>query len=220
MSLSASPFAQERRTHGLKIAVAVWLLLVSAIAIIDSVGLSRLTEQSRRSEQEGQLKALNARVADLAQQVDAFRQQPKPASQADFVAARQALDARLARVEQAQADVAHTSDVQALQARLSVIETRQQQARSAPVASTVHRRIAAKPKTLEPPFRVVGVDMRGGERFLSITAPAATSLANIRLLREGDSNSGWQLQAIEAHAALFRVNGRTQRVVLPGDGQP
>ncbi|WP_175687267.1 hypothetical protein [Burkholderia multivorans] len=216
MTFPPSPFEQDRRARWLKIAAVVWLLLVSAIAIINSVGLSRLTEQAHRSEQESQFKALNARVADLAQQLDANRREPKPASQVDFLAARQALEERLSRIEQAQTDAVHADDLQALQARVAAVEARQQQARSVPTAAQTERRhVPARPKAPEPPFRVVGVDMRGGERFLSIAAPATTSLANVRLLREGESAGGWQLQSIEAHAALFLVNGQTQRVALP-----
>jgi hypothetical protein len=37
----------------------------------------------------------------------------------------------------------------------------------------------------------------------------------LRLLREGDAIGAWQLQVIEAHAAVFRVDGQTQRIALP-----
>ncbi len=67
----------------------------------------------------------------------------------------------------------------------------------------------------ESPFRVLGVELRAGERFLSITSTAAGSLAGARLLREGDAEGGWQLQSIEAQAGVFRVNGQTQRVAVP-----
>lgn len=205
-----------RRMRWFKIAAGIWLLCISLIAIVNSVGLSRLTEQARRDTQATQIKALAGQMAELAQQAEAGKRQPKPVSQADFAAARQALEARLASLEQAQVDTAHASDLQALQGRVSAVETRQQELRAA--APTVLRPrvpVAVKPKALVPPFRVVGQELRGGERFLSIAPPATTSLANVRLLREGDSDSGWQLQSIEAHAALFQVNGRPQRVALP-----
>lgn len=214
MILPQSLPEQDHRTRWLKIVATAWLLLVSAITIINSVGLSRLTEQTHRSQQDAQLKALTTRMSDLARQVDAHQREPKPTSQADFAAARQALEERLTKIEQAQAGDAHADDMQALQARVAAIETRQQQAvQTAAPAGGPHA--TAKPKIPEPPFRVVGVDLRGGERFLSITTSATTKLGNVRLLREGDSEGGWQLQSIESHAALFVVNGRTQRVVLP-----
>ena len=214
MILPQSLPEQDRRTRWLRIVAAAWLLLVCAITIINSVGLSRLTEQTHLSQQDAQLKALTTRMSDLARQVDAHEHQPKPASQADFAAARQALEERLTKIEQAEAGDAHADDVQALQARVAAIETRQQQATQT-VTPTVSRPAAVKPTPPEPPFRVVGVDLRGGERFLSIMPPATAKLGSIQLLREGDSEGGWQLQSVESHAALFVVNGHTLRVVLP-----
>lgn len=205
-----------RRSRWFKIAAGIWLLFISLIAIVNSVGLSRLTEQARSDTQEAQIKVLASQVAELAQQAGAGRHQAKPASQAELAAARQALETRLTSLEQAQADVAHASDLQALQGRVGAVEARQQALRStAPAALRPRVPVVAKPKVPEAPFRIVGLELRGGERFLSIAAPATTSLANVRLLREGDSDSGWQLQSIEGRAALFLVNGQPQRVALP-----
>jgi len=104
--------------------------------------------------------------------------------------------------------------VQALQDRVSDIEARMKRT-AAPAAAP--RRIAepAKPKVPEPPFDIVGVELRGGERFLSVAAPRAPSVLDVWLLREGDAVGAWHLLAIEAHAAVFRVDGQTQRIALP-----
>lgn len=205
-----------RRTRWFKIAAGIWLLLISLIAVVNSVGISRLTEQARRDTQETQIKALAGQVAELAQQAEAGKRQPKPVSQVEVATVRQALETRLTSLEQAQVDTAHASDLQALQDRVGVVETRQQELRSAaPAALRPRVPVVVKSKVPTPPFRVVGLELRGGERFLSIAALATNSLASVRLLREGDSDSGWQLQSIEAHAALFLVNGQPQRVALP-----
>jgi hypothetical protein len=73
----------------------------------------------------------------------------------------------------------------------------------------------AKPKLPEPPFSVVGVELRGGERFLSVASLKASSVLDVWLLRAGDAVGAWHLQAIEARAAVFRVDGQTQRIALP-----
>ena len=101
--------------------------------------------------------------------------------------------------------------LQALQARVGDIEARMKRTAAAP------RRTAelAKPKLPEPPFNVVGVELRGGERFLSVTAPKASSVLDVWLLREGDAVGAWHLLAIEARAAVFRVDGQAQRIALP-----
>lgn len=214
---SVSAPESGRRSRGFRIAAGIWLLLVSLIAIVDSVGLSRLAGQARRDMQQTQIKALTRQVADVAQQVDARKRRPEPASQADLSAVRQAMETRVANLEHAQAGSASVSDVQALQGRVGAIETRQQEL-SATTSHVVHRPrvpLVVKPKVLEPPFRVLGLELRGGERFLSVATPGTTLLANVRLLREGDSESGWQLQSVEAHTASFLVNGQIQRVALP-----
>jgi hypothetical protein len=130
------------RARWLKIAAGVWLVLVSGIAIVDSVGLSRLIEQSRSSAQDAQVQALATRVSDLEHQAEAAKRQPKPVVQGDFDAARQALEERLAHVEQAQAADAHGDDIKALQARVGVLEARLK--KRAPSA-TAPRKTAERP---------------------------------------------------------------------------
>ena len=201
------------RPRWLKIAAGVWLVLVSVIAIVDSVGLSRLIEQSRSSAQDAQVQAVATRVSDLERQAEAAKHQPKPVAQGDFDAARQALEERLAHVEQAQATDAHGDDIKALQARVGVLEARMRKA--APSAAAPHKAAEVKPKVPEPPFDVVGLELRGGERFVSIASRGATALTDLRLLREGESIGAWQLQAIDAHAVVFRVDDQTVRVALP-----
>jgi len=44
---------------------------------------------------------------------------------------------------------------------------------------------------------------------------ADAGLRVLRLLREGESIGAWQLQAIDAHAVVFRVDDQTVRVALP-----
>ena len=202
------------RPRWLKIAAGAWLVLVSAIAIVDSVGLSRLIEQSRSSAQDAQVQALATRISDLEHQAEAAKRQPKPVVQGDFDAARQALEERLAHVEQAQATDAHGDDIKALQARVGVLEARLKKAASS-AAAPRKTAVAAKPKVPEPPFNVVGLELRGGERFVSIASRGATALIDLRLLREGESIGAWQLQAIDAHAAVFRVDNQTVRLALP-----
>ena len=160
------------------------------------------------------MQALATRISDLEHQAEAAKRQPKPVVQGDFDAARQALEERLAHVEQAQATDAHGDDIKALQARVGVLEAR---LKSRALSATTSRKTAetAKPKVPEPPFNVVGLELRGGERFVSIASRGATALIDLRLLREGESIGAWQLQAIDAHAAVFRVDNQTVRLALP-----
>ena len=211
MNIPQLPAEGADRARWLKIAAAAWLLLVSVLAVVNSVGLSRLSEQSQASAQDAHVQALNTRVAELEQQSAASKRQPKPVAQPDFEAARKALDERLPQVEQAQAADSRAGD---LQARVGDIEARLKKA-AAPAATPRRTAEAVKPKAPEPPFSVADLELRGGERFLSIAAPGVAAVRELRLLREGDAIGAWQLQVIEAHAAVFRVDGQTQRIALP-----
>jgi len=206
------------RTRWLKITTAFWLLTISAVVIVNSVDLSRLAEQAQASAHDGQVKTLTARVADLEQKVDAVNRQPKPISQAAFDLARQALEQRLIHVEQARNDADQASELQALQMRLGEVENRLGKANQLVSPAPDVRRhvpIVHQPKAEKPPFRLIGVELRGGERFLSVTSIVSSTLADIRLLRLGDIEGGWQLESIDVHDAVFRVNGQIRRVAVP-----
>jgi len=125
------------------------------------------------------------------------------------------LDERIARVEAAQSADTVAIDLQTLQARVNGIEARLDKTRQTAAAPVRRAPEVAKPVAPVPPFQVVGVELRGGERFLSVVSPDAASLAGVRLLREGDSDGGWRLQSIEARSVVFQVSGQTQRIALP-----
>lgn len=214
MSPQQMPPDGAGRSRWLKIAAGVWLVLVSAIAIVDSVLLSRLIEQSRSSAQNAQVQALVTRVSDLEHQAEAARRQPKPLTQGDFDTARQALEERLAHIEQSQAADAHSDEIKALQMRVGAVEAHLK--KRTPSATAPRKTAeATKPKVPEPPFNVVGLELRGSERFVSIELRGTTVLTDLQLLREGESIGAWQLQTIDAHAAVFRVDDQTVRVALP-----
>lgn len=216
MTTSQIPFPgdEPQRRRWFAIAGCTWLLFVSVLSIVNSVGLSRLVEQSRSSVQDAHIQALTARVGDLEQQVEAIRRQPKTIAQADLDVVRQTLEERLIQAEQAQAADDHADEVQALQARIGAIEARLK--RVAPAVAAAPRRThePAKPQVPAPPFNVIGLELRGGERFLSLAAPGAASVLDVWLLREGDAAGAWHLQSIEARTAVFRVDGQTVRIPL------
>lgn len=215
MTFPQAPSERSSRTRWLKIAATVWLLLTSTLAVVNSVGLSRLTEQAEASAQDAHVQALGLRLAELEQQAKVDRRRPAPLGQVEFATAQRALDERIARVEAAQSADSLAIDLQTLQARVHGIETRLEEARKTTAVAARRAPEVTKPALPAPPFQVVGVELRGGERFLSVAPMAATSLGSVRLLREGDAESGWHLQSIEARAAVFRVDGQVQRLAVP-----
>src|SRR3546814_5548267 len=109
--------------------ISDWSSDVCSSDLINSGGLSRLAEQTQSSAQDAQVNALGLRVADLERQVDADKRRPAPISQAEFANARQALDERMTRLEEADEARALAIDLQTLQARVNGIETRLEKTR-------------------------------------------------------------------------------------------
>ncbi len=214
MNLPQMPTESVPRTGWHRIAITAGLLLASVLTLVNSVQLARSPKQDPLSVQSVNVQVLAARIDTLEQQVVAIKQLPKAITQADFDTARQTLEERLSRVEQLQGTDARSDDVQALQLRVNEIETRLKKTAHHPTTS---HRIAetTKPQVPEPPFSVVGIELRGGERFLTIASLGANSLSQVRLLREGETDSGWQFRTIDARVAVFRVYDQTLRVAIP-----
>ncbi|MBA1264560.1 MAG: hypothetical protein CVV19_00475 [Gammaproteobacteria bacterium HGW-Gammaproteobacteria-9] len=204
--------------HGtlLRAAAIIWLLLISSAVVIDHVALSGLATQVETSAPGLQVAVLKKRLADLVQQVEQAQQQPDALPQARYEAERQALEQRLNTIDQALVSLPTADNLVPLQARIEQLEIRHSAPR--PASSTApHPRAAApaKPKTIEPPFRVIGAERRAGERFLSILSAASNTLSQVRLLRPGEAEAGWHLETIEGSAAVFRHGDDTRRLPIP-----
>lgn len=115
------------------------------------------------------------------------------------------------------------ADMTALRARLEQAEQRlldlKPRSPTPPATSS-----ASKPKktaspqlvALSPPFSVLAVESRAGEHFLATAPPGSRSLADIRLLHNGEQIGAWRLKALEPRSALFAVTGQPdQTVPLP-----
>lgn len=205
------------RAPWVRAAVITWLLLISAATLVDHVVLSRLSEQAEGNAQGAQVAALESRLAELNQQIEQERQQPAALPQARYDADRQALEQRLASVEQAMGERL-SEGLLPLQRHIDQLEARLNKARqAAPTQALPRPSPAPKPKAAEPPpFRVLGLEIRGGERFVSILPAGAEALSQARLLRAGESEAGWLLESIDGRVAVFRSGNEVQRLAPPG----
>lgn len=207
---------QHRRLQLLHVTVATWLLLVSATVVIDHVVLSNLAEEAKNHTPTMRIAVLEGRIDDLAQQLEQHRQRPTALPQTRYESERLALDQRIAAVEDALGDHPTTDELRSLLARLERMEARLATARPTPSASVRPRPPApVKPRPIEPAFRVIGVELRAGERFLAILPIDAAALAQVRLLRPGEAEAGWRLEAIQGDTAVFRHGDETRRLTVP-----
>lgn len=208
----------ESRPHGtlMRVTVVTWLLLISAAVVINLVALSGLAAQVETSAPSLQVAALDKRLTELAQQIEYVQQQSDALPQARYEAEHEALEHRLSAMEASLGNQPATDHLLPLQARLEQLEMRLSAPPPAPPTPSHPRAAApAKPKAIKSPFRVIGTELRAGEQFLSILPAAANALAQVRLLRPGEAEAGWQLEAIEPNTAVFRHGADSLRLPIP-----
>ena len=213
--MTTSQTERSHRTTLLRVAGATWLLLISAVVVIDHVILSTRADRTEDAVPATQLSELEAQLAELAREIEQQRQGPAALRWERYESERVALDQRLAALEQALND-RPTVDLEPLQTRIDRLEVRLANVRSAPTAaSRPPVRAPARPRPIEPSFRVIGVELRAGERFLSILPTDAAALAQARLLRAGETETGWRLEVIEDGGAVFRHGDEVRRLTVP-----
>lgn len=213
--MTTSQTERSHRTTLLRVAAATWLLLISAVVVIDHVILSTRADRTEDAVPATQLSELEAQLAELAREIEQQRQEPAALPLGRYESERVALDQRLAALEQALND-RPTVDLEPLQTRIDRLEVRLANVRSAPTAaSRPPVRAPARPRPIEPSFRVIGVELRAGERFLSILPTDAAALAQARLLRAGETETGWRLEVIEDGGAVFRHGDEVRRLTVP-----
>ncbi|RMR33884.1 hypothetical protein ALP87_02590 [Pseudomonas syringae pv. coriandricola] len=178
--------------------------------------------------------AITQRINGVDDRLDAASQL-KSVTIDDFRAGQQALSNRIDAVQAlvkqaqdaAQQAAATMQEVVVMGARIEELQVKLQDLRAARPAQVT---AAARPKTpppsrkstaqtkaaeVPPPFSIVGVEYRGGERFLSVAPPGSTQLSQLNLIRPGDmvAGSNWQLNSLDDSRALFSINGSTR--ILP-----
>lgn len=114
-------------------------------------------------------------------------------------------------------------DMTALHARLEHLEQQLLDLKTQPStppstssAAKPKKTTRPKPVPLSPPFSVLGVESRGGERFLAVAPPDSRSLRDARLLHSGEQLGVWHLKVLEPNSAIFAVVAQPdQTVQLP-----
>ncbi|MGQ7859847.1 chemotaxis protein [Pseudomonas sp. 32A] len=157
-------------------------------------------------------------LKDLKQMVDTGEQQ---ANTLDPMLDQWAQE--IQELRDGQAARATKADLTALRARLEQVEQQLLDLKTQPsplppsLSATKPKKTARpKPAPLSPPFSVLGVESRGGERFLAIAPPDSRSLTDVRLLHSGEQLGAWYLKVLEPNSAIFAVVAQpNQTVHLP-----
>ena len=115
---------------------------------------------------------------------------------------------------------ATAADMTALRARLEQVEQQLLELKNQPstppsTSSTAKPKQTAHPKpiSLSPPFSVLSVESRGGERFLAVAPHDSRSLMDVRLLHSGEQIGTWHLKVLEPNSAIFAVAAQPDQTV-------
>ncbi len=197
-----------------RVAVVAWLTLLSTALMVLAVSLTRVDAQRRQDAPDAQIAELQTRALELEAFRTSVEAAPAVVTESDFQQARDHWQQQWSTLTQSQQDLASATDLAALQSRLDALV--QQLNTAKPVATRLRPR-AAKPRatSIAPTFRLLGIESRGGERFLAIQPNDRAALTDVRLLRVGDAEGRWQLETLEPQSAVFRVGQQTRRLSLP-----
>jgi len=112
------------------------------------------------------------------------------------------------------------ADLTVLRARLEQIEQqlldlKAQPSLPPPTPSATKPKKTARPKPipLSPPFSVLSVESRGGERFLAVAPHESRSLTDVRLLHSGEQMGAWELKVLAPNSAIFAVTAQPDQTV-------
>ncbi|CAK1327484.1 Uncharacterised protein [Burkholderia pseudomallei] len=199
----------------LKIVGLVGVVVLGGALIADRMQLAHLVRATQTYAKSTDIRHIQTTITQLQAELDGFRRQPASVARTEFDAARNAYDERLGAVEHAAQAAASADALTALDTRVRQLETH---TASVPHAATPHRTTTrhpspATPAPPMPPFVIRGVEQRGGVSFLTVSPPHLYALGDVHLLATGENEGDWQLEALDAHTATFRVSG--QRVNLP-----
>lgn len=208
-----APQSPRRPTAVVVVQSLLWLWVIG-LSVFVALGYQAANDQTDQKRLDSRLQHLEAQAAGL---VDAIRQRPAVVTAADLRDTRQILEARAAQVEKTLSGYAGADDLQALRAEVEQIKARQTAARAAaPVQQRTPRKPAAQLEPPPLPFRIVGAELRAGQRSLSV-APSVGEFTpdQLQVLLPGDAVGPWRLQAIEGNTAVFQSGDQTRRVAIP-----
>ena len=194
----------------------MWLWLIS-LSVFVALGYQAVNDQTDQNQLDTRLQRLEAQAMGLAETIDAIQQRPVVATAADLKDTRERLEARAAQVETTLSGYAAAEDLQALRTEVEQIKTRQTVARAAASAQPrVPTRPTAKPEPPPLPFRIVGAELRAGQRSLSVTPNNGNFTPDqLQVLLPGDAVGPWRLQAVEGNTAVFQAGDQTRRMAIP-----
>lgn len=220
--------------------ITAGLLILGGVIAFQQYQLSKLSSAMSGAAEKVSIDALQNRVSAIDDRLDTVSGKPLVTME-DFRISQQTLSSRIDAVQataqqaqQAATDVTRTAanagdllvlkaDLESLDGKLQQMSRPQAQA-AAPAPKPSSSKPKPKPAPVKapappqepPPFQMVGLEYRGGERFLSVAPTGSTRLSQIYLIRPGETVSGstWRLKAVDERTATFDAGGTTRTLSI------
>jgi len=205
----------------------VWLLVLSIAHFIHKGQITALEHATNDPQNTELIQSLQARQIDLTEQLESILVN---LSDEQFITAAQ-LQELSHSVDQRFADIQshlqnNLPDLSIFHERLNKLDEQiillsKKQPTPPAEKPTLPRasRNTVKPQSPSvPSFLLIGSELRGGERFLSVAPKAAPALSNARPIRIGETVDGWTLQEFDGRIATFEHQGQVRKLTLPEGG--
>ena len=212
--------SRSRAAFVLYLLLWAWMVGLSALVLVNFRVAGDLAGQSQVDSALRQLQVLEGRLAEFADDVQTLQARPEAATTAALQEAlqdtRQRLEADIARLEQSLAGYATEAALQTLHSEVEQLKAQRQTAARTPAAPRPARATTTAPAQVPFPFRLIGAELRAGQRAVSI-APATDPLSagQIHMLLPGEHAGRWQLQTIDGNTAVFQAGDQTRRLAIP-----
>lgn len=218
--------------------IAAGLFILGATIAFQQYQLSTLSRTVNGAAEKVSIDALQSRVSAIDDRLDTVSGKPLVTME-DFRISQQTLSSRIdavqataAQAHEAAAEATRLSatagDLLVLKADLESLDGKLQKMSKPQAQATAAATKASKPKPKPapvkappipqdpPPFQMVGLEYRGGERFLSVAPTGSTRLSQIYLIRPGElvSGSNWRLRAVDERTATFDASGTTRTLSI------
>lgn len=211
------------------------LIALASVLAYENHQLSLVSNNLASTADKDSLNALLTRLAKVDERLDAVDGKHLVTND-DFRSGQQALSNRIDTVQAYAKQATETThdlslrvtaaeeQVMVLKASIEMIDIRLQelskpQASEPPVVAPPPKPVIRKkppPAPQPPPFTVIGIEYRGGERFLSVAPPGSIQLSQINLIRPGDGVTGtaWKLKSMDGRLAHFEVAGLSRTLTV------
>jgi len=211
--------------------IVAWLFVISVLSFADHAALSELRQQSDRADEQAMVEALQINIAKLMGQVSDVSDRLDDEQHVSADVQEKLLSLEQA-VQQVQERYQQSPDVR--EALIGIMNRLDQMGEQIRVLQQTPETVLpttptspASPVSKETPkprsypqadFVLLGVELRGDQRLLSVAPNGSRSIGEIRLLRPGESIGVWQLKSFDNTQATFTAHGshgRSQTFTIP-----